>query len=120
MVASGTATLEAFLMGTPQVVAYKTSRVTSFLARCLVRIPRVSLPNILAGRDVVEELLQEDLTPERLAESLMGLLGDEERKKEYRKAGLFAGVSLRGREASRLAARAVMDSLMEKGKGTFQ
>ena len=117
MVASGTATLEAFLIGTPQVVAYKTSWLTSFLARRLVRIPWVSLPNILAGRQVVEELLQENLTPERLAASLLDLVRNEERKRDYRKAGEAAKESLKGREASRLAAQAVLTPFrgMEEG-----
>jgi len=120
MVASGTATLEAFLIGTPQVVAYKTSWLTSFLARRLVRIPWVSLPNILAGREVVKELLQENLTPVKLAASLLDLVRNEERKSDYRKAGEAAKESLKGREASRLAARAVLSpfaGMEEEGSG---
>ena len=117
MIASGTATLEAFLTGTPQVVAYKTSWLTSFLARRLVRIPWVSLPNILAGREIVEELLQENLTPEKLADSLLDLVRNEERKGDYIKAGEAAMESLRGREASRLAAQAVLAPFAEMAEG---
>jgi len=120
MVASGTATLEAFLIGTPQVVAYRTSRLTFFLARRLVRIPWVSLPNILTGQEVVEELVQEDLTPEKLAGSLLEFMSNEERKREYRKAGEAARESLKGRAASRLAAQAVLTPLAETGKGMSQ
>ena len=111
IVASGTATLEAFLLGTPQVVAYRTSWLTFFLGRRIIKIPRVSLPNILTGRDVVEELLQENLTPERLARALLELFGNEERKREYRQAGKETLESLKGREASRLAARAILETL---------
>ncbi len=108
MVASGTASLEAFLIGTPQVVAYKTSPLTFFLARRLVKLPWVSLPNILTGQEVVEELVQDELSPEKLAGSVLGFMGSEERKRKYLEAGQAARESLKGREASRLAAQAVL------------
>ena len=108
MVASGTATLEAFLIGTPQVVAYRTSPLTFFLARLLVRLPWVSLPNILAGQEVVEELVQQDLTPEKLAGAILELINSEDRKRKYLRAGEAARESLKGHDASRLAAQAVL------------
>ena len=117
IVASGTATLEAFLLGIPQVVAYRTSWLNYFLGSRIIKVPRVSLPNILTGRDVVDELLQENLTPESLARSLLELFRDEERKKEYRQAGEEALRSLRGQEASGLAARAILDTLKSGSEG---
>jgi lipid-A-disaccharide synthase len=74
LVKSGTATLEAALAGTPMTVAYRTSPLTWALARRLVRVPHVSLPNLVAGERVVPERLQSDATPERLAEDLRDLL----------------------------------------------
>jgi lipid-A-disaccharide synthase len=70
VVASGTATLEAALSGTPSVVGYKVSWLTYTLARWLVRTPFVAMPNLLAGREVFPELLQGSLTPARVAEAL--------------------------------------------------
>ena len=70
--ASGTATLETALFGTPLAVVYRTSRLNWAIARRVVKLPHVGLPNIVAGGEVAPELLQEALTPGRLA----GLLGE--------------------------------------------
>lgn len=67
LVASGTATLEAGLIGTPMVVVYKMHPVTAWLARRVLRIPYIGLVNIVAGRPMVPELLQEALCPHTLA-----------------------------------------------------
>ena len=74
LIASGTATLEAALLGTPMVVCYRVSRFTELISRLLIRIPRISLPNIVAGRDVVPELLQSEVTGTRLAQEVRRLL----------------------------------------------
>ncbi len=66
-VASGTATLEAGLIGTPMVIVYKMHPVTAWLARRVLCIPSIGLPNIVAGHPVVPELLQEALHPQTLA-----------------------------------------------------
>jgi len=65
-VASGTATLEAALCGTPMVVGYRTSAFSHAIARALVRLQWISLVNIVAGRKVVTELLQDSLSPGNL------------------------------------------------------
>ena len=75
LVNSGTATLEAALLGTPMVVCYRLSRLTEAWARLLVRVPWISLANITLGRAVVPELYQRALTPERLAGEALHLLG---------------------------------------------
>lgn len=67
LVTSGTATLEAGLIGTPMVVVYKLHPLTAWLARRVVRVPYIGLVNIVAGRPVVPELLQEALCPQTLA-----------------------------------------------------
>ncbi|MBI4610690.1 MAG: lipid-A-disaccharide synthase [Candidatus Rokubacteria bacterium] len=74
LVASGTATLEAALIGTPMVVCYRVSRFSEWTARALMRVRWVSLANIVAGRGVVPELLQHDATGPRLAEEALRLL----------------------------------------------
>ena len=110
LIASGTATLEAFLLGIPQVVAYRTSPLTFFLAKMIYRIDRFSLPNILAGRDVVEELMQDEVIPERLARAALRLLEDNgSARMKYMQAGREVLAILRGGDASRLAAEKTLE-----------
>ncbi len=71
---SGTATLESAVLGTPVVVMYRLSRATYLLARKLVRLPHFSLVNIVAGKDVVPELIQEDVNGKRIAEEVRQLV----------------------------------------------
>jgi lipid-A-disaccharide synthase len=74
VVASGTATLEAALAQVPTVVVYRTSWLTWLVGRLLVRVPFVSLVNLIAGRRVVPELLQGECTGDRIARSAQMLL----------------------------------------------
>jgi lipid-A-disaccharide synthase len=74
LVNSGTATLEAALLGTPMVVCYRLSRLTEAWARLLVRVPWISLANITLGRPVVPELYQRAFTPARVAAEALHLL----------------------------------------------
>lgn len=67
--ASGTVTLELALAGIPMVVGYRTGAATFALARRIVRVPSIALPNLVAGRPVVPELLQEELTGPALADA---------------------------------------------------
>lgn len=74
LVASGTATLETALLGTPFAVIYRLNGLTYQLARRLVKLPRVGLANIVAGQEVAPELLQGEVNPDRLSEVLSRLL----------------------------------------------
>ena len=77
-VASGTATLEACLMRCPTVLVYAASYITYLAARLLVKgVKHIGLANIIAGKEVMPELLQDDFTPERLADQLYRYLTDE-------------------------------------------
>jgi lipid-A-disaccharide synthase len=67
IVSSGTATVETALLGTPMIVVYRVAPFTAAVARRLVRTPMFAMVNLIAGRRVVPELIQDDLTPERLA-----------------------------------------------------
>lgn len=71
---SGTVTLEAALCGLPSVIVYRTSAFNAFIARLVINIPNIGLPNIVAGKTILPELLQEDFTPEKLAQTAMELL----------------------------------------------
>jgi lipid-A-disaccharide synthase len=77
LLASGTATLECLLLRRPMVVAYRMHRLTYRLVKRLLRVPFVSLPNILLARRQVPEYLQQDATPQRLASALLELLRDD-------------------------------------------
>ena len=74
VVTSGTATLETALIGTPEVVCYRTDALTVWAGRRLLKIPYISLVNLVMGREVVKELIQQEMTPERAAEELRAIL----------------------------------------------
>ena len=74
IVSSGTATVEAALLGAPTIVIYRLAPVTAAIARLLVRTPMFAMVNLIAGRKVVPELVQEDFTPSRLASEANRLL----------------------------------------------
>lgn len=74
MAASGTVTLELAILNVPMVVAYRVSWLTYIIGRLLVKVKHFSLVNLVAGREVVPELLQGDVTPQRLADEVEWLL----------------------------------------------
>jgi lipid-A-disaccharide synthase len=74
LVASGTATLEAALLKRPMVITYKMPALTYWIAKRKQYLPYVGLPNILSGRFVVPEILQDDATPENLSQALLNLV----------------------------------------------
>ena len=80
LVASGTATLEAALMKCPMVITYKMARLSWWIMKRMSYLPYVGLPNVLAARFLVPELLQDAATPAALAESLLSLLDDSEQR----------------------------------------
>ncbi|WP_438918220.1 lipid-A-disaccharide synthase [Kosakonia cowanii] len=82
LLASGTAALECMLAKCPMVVGYRMKPFTFWLAKRLVKTPYVSLPNLLAGREVVKELLQEECQPQALAAALEPLLANSETRHE--------------------------------------
>ncbi len=75
-IASGTATLQAAVVGTPMVLLYKTSPVTYRLARWLINVKWIGLVNLVAGRSIVPELIQDEATAERLCQEVLHLLRD--------------------------------------------
>jgi lipid-A-disaccharide synthase len=77
MTTSGTATLEIALLTIPMVIAYKLSLVTYFLGRWLVKTPFIGLPNIIAGKRIVRELIQHEATSENLAAEINRILTDK-------------------------------------------
>ena len=82
LTASGTATLETALMKVPMVLAYRTSRITYALFSRMVQIPDIGLVNVVAGKRIVQEFLQDKATPEALSVELLRLLNDENYRQE--------------------------------------
>lgn len=108
LLASGTATLEAMLLRRPMVVCYRLAVLTWMLASRMLKVPYVSLPNLLAGERLVPELLQDEVTPEKLAAALQDWLDHPARQAAL--AERFAQIhhTIR-REASTQAATAILE-----------
>ena len=83
--ASGTVTLQAAIYGTPPVIIYKVSPVSAWLARILVRVPHVGLVNLVAGRDLAPELLQDDATGDNIARAIQNMLENEDELNQLRR-----------------------------------
>ena len=110
MVASGTATLEALLLKCPMVMAYRLKPVTYWLAKHLVKVAYFSLPNLLAQRPLIPELIQDAVTAERLAAAVEAYLDDKRATAQLIAQFREMHLSLR-RDAARQAAEAVMGML---------
>ena len=89
LLASGTASLEALLLKRPMVITYRLGRLSWWIAEMVVKVPFAGLPNLLAGKVVVPELLQDDAKPEKLGAALLQFLEDPEKasvlKEEFRR-----------------------------------
>jgi lipid-A-disaccharide synthase len=110
-VASGTATLEAALCGAPMIVVYKTSAASFAVARLLVRVPWISLVNIVAEEEVVPELLQGDVSADRLEREGAALLDSPDRLARMRDGLARAAGRLGPPGGSERAAEAVLGAL---------
>lgn len=113
MAASGTVTLELAILGVPMVVAYRLSPATYFLAKLLVRLDAFSLPNLIAGRMAVPELLQKEVTAARLADEVAALLQDGEKMAAMRAALDEVRQRLGRPGASQLAAQSALTLLRQ-------
>jgi len=85
IVASGTATVEAALLQAPMVVVYRVSATTAFIARRMVHTPHFAMVNLIAGRRVVPELIQEDFTPAAVAREAHRLLTDNAAREQMKR-----------------------------------
>lgn len=82
LVTSGTATLETALFGVPEVVCYKGNPISYQIAKRLVKVPYISLVNLIMDRPVVRELIQDDMNAENLTDELRGLMYDQTRREQ--------------------------------------
>ena len=85
IISSGTATVEAALVGVPMVVVYRVAPLTAWVVRRLARTQHFAMVNLLAGREIVPELIQEAFTPERVIEETERLLTSAERRETMRR-----------------------------------
>lgn len=114
LLASGTATLEAMLLKRPMIVAYKLSAMTWWLASHLVKVPYVSLPNLLAQKKLVPEFLQHDVTEESLSRELLLWLDDSARQSALHDTFTQIHRSIR-LDANAEAAVAISELIKRKG-----
>lgn len=114
LLASGTATLEAMLLKRPMVMAYRLAPLTYWLAKRLVKIPYFSLPNLLAGKPLVPEFIQDAATPENLGQAVLHYLIHPESAMALQETFTEIHASLR-QGADQQAAEAVL-SLIPPGK----
>lgn len=108
LVTSGTATLQSALIGTPMVVVYRTSPLTYQIAKCLVKIPYISLVNILAGKEVVPELIQDRMTPDCIAHEALDIIQNVRRQNDMTQAFQGIRTALGGAGASKRAAAYIL------------
>jgi lipid-A-disaccharide synthase len=108
LVASGTATLQAALIGTPMVVVYRISPLTYQIGKRLVTIPYIGLVNILAGTELVPEIIQERATGHNIAQEALAILGDSTRQRVMKENFQVLRKSLGSPGASRRAAEMIL------------
>lgn len=113
MAKSGTACFETAIKEIPEVICYKTSPINYYLARIFVKVKTIGMPNIALGRAVVPELIQHDLTPERLAEEVLKFINDRDLFVRSKQEFTHLRASLEGGRASLKVAQWAM-SLIQK------
>lgn len=111
IVCSGTATLEAACFGLPYALVYKTAWLTYEVGKRLVKVPHLGIINILAGRTVVKEFIQDSATPAAMADEALRLFNDPAARDELSRQLTDVIATLHGDGASERAARAVLDAL---------
>ena len=111
VVASGTATLETAIIGTPLIVVYKASQLNWRLFRPLINVPFVGMPNLIAGRKVAPELLQDQLSADNLAAQITSFLNDNNSLAQARADLAAVRARLGEASASQRTAQAILDLL---------
>ena len=110
LVTSGTATLETALFGVPEIVCYRASNISYQIAKRLVKLKFISLVNLIMDKEVVKELIQNDLTPEKITIELKKILFDPEKKDQMKNDyTVLKQLLCEGGNASQNAARSIYD-----------
>jgi lipid-A-disaccharide synthase len=117
MAASGTITLELAILNIPMLVAYRVSPLSHFIGKRLIDVPHISLVNLVAGREVIPELVQQEVTPEKIAGSLVRMIRDQTYRRNIL-SGLAEVKKLLGEKgASKRAARIGYDLIHPRQAG---
>jgi lipid-A-disaccharide synthase len=111
VVASGTATLETALLGTPMVIIYKVSPLSYYVGTKVINVTHIGLANLIAGKTIVPELIQDDANPNRIAAEVIGILADESRMQSIKEELNQIREKLGSPGASEKAARLACDML---------
>lgn len=111
IVASGTATLEAAIIGTPLIIVYRASSLNWRVFWPLINVPFVGMPNLVAGRQIAPELLQDDLNPQCLSSLINEMMTDHARLRRMRADLADVRGKLGEANASERAARKILESL---------
>jgi lipid-A-disaccharide synthase len=111
LVASGTATLETAIMGVPMIIAYKVSPISFWAARRVVKVPHIGLVNLVAGEGIVPELVQDEVTPERLAHEAVTLLDNDSLRENMIQKLKGVKLSLGTRRASKTTAKIALEMM---------
>ena len=113
LVASGTATVEAAIMGVPMIVLYRISPLTYLLGKLLIKVENIGMVNIIAGKTVAPELIQKDLNPEKITRTVLDIVHDPVRLKEMKKE-LFAVKEKLGDPGASLRAARIINDIIQK------
>jgi lipid-A-disaccharide synthase len=111
MVASGTATLECAFFGLPYALVYRVSWLTYAVARCLVTVKHLGIVNVMAGREIVPEFIQQRAQPELVAKAVSELLDERARRERMQRELAEAMATLEGERAAERAAAAALAAL---------
>lgn len=111
VVASGTATLETAIMEIPMIIVYRVSLLSSWIGKMVIKVPYIGLVNLVAGEEVVPEFLQKDVTPSKLANEMLSLLQDGQRKTDMVGGLKMVKEKLGGPGASERTARIALEMI---------
>ena len=111
LIASGTATLEATCLGTPMIVIYKMSRLSWHILRALVKLELSGLPNVIAGREIVPELLQDQVTSERITPITLELLQNSKKREAQQESLRWVYEQLGEPGAAKRAAQLILSHI---------
>lgn len=113
LVASGTATLETAILGTPMVVVYKVNWLTSLISKFVIEAEHIGLPNVIAGRRIVPEFIRGDFKAELIANEALDILGNPQKQKTMREELARVRASLGEVGASRRVAEHIAATIQE-------
>jgi lipid-A-disaccharide synthase len=116
LVASGTATLETALMKKPMIIMYRIALLTYLVGRLMIRVPTIGLANIVAGRKIVPELIQEDASPQKIFQEVVLLLKDPQRMTAMEQELARVGELLGSAGASERVAAMAYDMINKKAE----